>query len=130
MVEGSARAVRGTRRSHRRAAACGDAAGPREISREPSRACFRVKFESRSDRARRLYMNNDLSKHSRGSAAGDIITAILLLGLIGLGAYLWLGKRSAQESTPGAASTQTAPATQEADGDAPTPIEPVDGTPA
>jgi NitT/TauT family transport system substrate-binding protein len=75
-------------------------------------------------------MNKYLSKHSRGSAAGNIITAILLLGLIGLGAYLWLGKKSAQEGTPGAASTQTAPPSQEADGDAPAPIEPVDGTPA
>ena len=75
-------------------------------------------------------MNNHLSKHSRGSAAGNIITAILLLGLIGLGAYLWLGKKSAQEGAPGTAATQTAPAPQEADGDAPAPIEPVDGTPA
>jgi NitT/TauT family transport system substrate-binding protein len=75
-------------------------------------------------------MSTYLNKHRvRGSAAGNIITAVLLLGLIGLGAYLWLGKKSAQEGTPTAAS-ETAPAPAEADGDAPTPIEPVDGTPS
>ena len=76
-------------------------------------------------------MNRVLQKKlSRGSAAGNIITAILLLGLIGLGAYLWLGKKSAEPGTPGESTAQTAPATPDADGDAPVPIEPVDGTPS
>ena len=74
-------------------------------------------------------MNKTLvRKFARGSAAGNIITAILLLGLIGLGAYLWLGKKSAPtESTTTAA--QPAPGSPDADSDAPIPIEPVDGTP-
>jgi NitT/TauT family transport system substrate-binding protein len=67
----------------------------------------------------------------RGSAAGNIITAILLLGLIGLGAYLWLGKKSAdQGATPTAQNGQPGAATDASDGDAPTPIEPVTGTPS
>jgi NitT/TauT family transport system substrate-binding protein len=67
----------------------------------------------------------------RGSAAGNIITAILLLGLIGLGAYLWLGKKSAEQSaTPAAQNGQPSAATDASDGDAPTPIEPVTGTPS
>ena len=32
----------------------------------------------------------------RGSAAGNIITLLLILGLLGLGAYLWLGKKPAE----------------------------------
>ena len=76
-------------------------------------------------------MNDVLKKKvSRGSAAGNIITAILLLGLIGLGAYLWLGKKSAETGAPGESTAQQAPATPDADGDAPVPIEPVEGTPA
>jgi NitT/TauT family transport system substrate-binding protein len=67
---------------------------------------------------------------ARGSAAGNIITLVLLLGLIGLGAYLWLGKKPSGES---AATTSNQPAStgpaEAADGDAPAPIEPVDGTP-
>jgi NitT/TauT family transport system substrate-binding protein len=77
-------------------------------------------------------MNKYLSKHrSRGSAAGNIITAVLLLGLIGLGAYLWLGKKPAETGTTGTPTTanETNAPTQP-DGDAPTPIEPVDGTPS
>jgi NitT/TauT family transport system substrate-binding protein len=62
--------------------------------------------------------------HARGSAAGNMITLLLLLGLIGLGAWLWLGKKPADTQS----GTQTSsPAA--ADGDAPAPIEPVDGTP-
>jgi NitT/TauT family transport system substrate-binding protein len=67
---------------------------------------------------------------SRGSAAGNIITAILLLGLIGLGAYLWLGKESAEPGSPTSSTAEKAPAAPDADGDAPVPIEPVDGTPS
>jgi NitT/TauT family transport system substrate-binding protein len=67
---------------------------------------------------------------ARGSAAGNIITLLLLLGVIGLGLYLWLGKKPTAESdagvVPGTATTQSASAP---DGEAPTPIEPVDGSP-
>lgn len=64
----------------------------------------------------------------RGSAAGNIITVILLLGLIGLGAYLWLGKKSENDGSSSAGEGSSAVA--QSDGDAPTPIEPVDGTPS
>jgi len=67
---------------------------------------------------------------SRGSAAGNIITLVLLLGLIGLGAWLWLGKKPAADSaSTGNPTTSTSTPAAPADGDAPTPIEPVDGTP-
>src|SRR5687768_3180886 len=67
---------------------------------------------------------------SRGSAAGNIITLLLLVGIIGLGVYLWLGKGAKDEptaATPGSPATTAAKA--EPDGDAPVPIEPVVGTP-
>jgi NitT/TauT family transport system substrate-binding protein len=70
------------------------------------------------------------TKKLRGSAAGNVITAILLLGLIGLGAYLWLGKKSAEPGSPTTSSAETAPAAPDADDDAPVPIEPVEGTPS
>lgn len=62
---------------------------------------------------------------ARGSAAGNMITLLLLLGLIGLGAYLWLGRKPAEQAPAGAATSSPAAT----DGDAPAPIEPVDGTP-
>jgi NitT/TauT family transport system substrate-binding protein len=66
----------------------------------------------------------------RGSAAGNIITVLLLVGIVGLGLWLWLGKKdeaapAADGTSPPAAST---PAGQD-EGDAPQPIEPVTGTP-
>ncbi|MGH7336297.1 MAG: hypothetical protein ACREI7_01845, partial [Myxococcota bacterium] len=70
--------------------------------------------------------------HARGSAAGNIVTILLLLGVIGLGVYLWLGRDPAEQSaaTPTPEGGQSAPAAQsEPDGAAPTPIEPVVGTP-
>jgi NitT/TauT family transport system substrate-binding protein len=48
----------------------------------------------------------------RGSAAGNIITIVLLVGIIGLGAWLWLGRKSDPVAS-----------------DTPEPIEPVTGTP-
>ena len=65
---------------------------------------------------------------ARGSAAGNLITLVFFLALIGLGAYLWLGKKPADESASATAQTTAKPA--EPDGDAPVPIEPVEGTPA
>jgi NitT/TauT family transport system substrate-binding protein len=71
---------------------------------------------------------------SRGSAAGNILTLLLLLGIVGLGAWLWLGRDSAEPaaSPSGQQNSQTsAPASGVAapEGDAPSPIEPVVGTP-
>lgn len=71
----------------------------------------------------------------RGSAAGNIITLLLLVGIIGLGIYLWLGKKGGDgtESASSTAGTQTSQTTGKAksdDGGAPTPIEPVTGTPS
>lgn len=72
----------------------------------------------------------------RGSAAGNIITAILLLGIIGLGLWLWLGRKDESVPTsasgPASAGQTQAPvdgAVSPPEGDAPTPIEPVTGTP-
>jgi NitT/TauT family transport system substrate-binding protein len=76
----------------------------------------------------------DRRRAERGSALGNVITLLLLVGLIGLGVYLWLGQQGsgdrggppAQERTanddPGERPAQRA-------GAAPEPIEPVDGTP-
>ncbi|MES1263995.1 MAG: hypothetical protein ABUL69_06530, partial [Peristeroidobacter soli] len=72
-------------------------------------------------------------RYSRGSAAGNIITLLLLVGIIALGAWLWLNKKEEPKST-GQAQNSSAPAKSEdgiakPDGDAPVPIEPVTGTP-
>ena len=55
-----------------------------------------------------------------GSAAGNIVTLLLLLGIIGLGVYLWLGKGAKEQPTAAApAGTPAAAAKEAADGDAP-----------
>src|SRR5688572_11083569 len=74
-------------------------------------------------------------RFSRGSAAGNIITLLLLVGVVTLGAWLWLGKKdepkpageeqTASDSTPAKGEDTVA----KPDGDAPSPIEPVTGTP-
>jgi NitT/TauT family transport system substrate-binding protein len=66
----------------------------------------------------------------RGSAAGNIITVLLLVGIVGLGLWLWLGKKddttpAANGATPAGSSAEP---TQD-EGDAPQAIEPVTGTP-
>src|SRR5688572_30980457 len=71
---------------------------------------------------------------SRGSAAGNLITLLLLLGIVGLGAWLWLGKKSDPAETPSpSAETPSAQPPNSGvaapEGAAPTPIEPVVGTP-
>ncbi|HKR33916.1 MAG TPA: phosphate ABC transporter substrate-binding/OmpA family protein [Steroidobacteraceae bacterium] len=67
---------------------------------------------------------------SRGSAAGNLITLLLLIGIIGLGVWLWLGKGAKEQPTAATPASTTTPAGKaEADADAPVPIEPVDGTP-
>src|SRR5688572_20241306 len=72
---------------------------------------------------------------SRGSAAGNIITLVLLLGIVGLGAWLWLGRKSGSEGEKPAqtssrdSGTKATSGVAAPEGDAPTPIEPVVGTP-
>jgi NitT/TauT family transport system substrate-binding protein len=68
---------------------------------------------------------SQLPRAARGSAAGNIITVVLLLGLVGLGVYLWLGKEPAADGTQ--SGTASSVATQSSGG--PDPIEPVTGTP-
>lgn len=69
----------------------------------------------------------------RGSAAGNIITLVLLVGIIGLGVYLWLGKKGDDgaefANDSGTSTSQSSGKAAGGDGDAPTPIEPVTGSP-
>ena len=76
-------------------------------------------------------MNDFISRQRlRGAAAGNIITLLLLVGIIGLGVYLWLGKGTKEQPTAATpANSATAVDKAEPDGDAPVPIEPVVGTP-
>ena len=66
---------------------------------------------------------------ARGSAAGNIITLLLLVGIIGLGVWLWLGKGKDEPAAAAPGSPAATAAKAEPDGDAPVPIEPVVGTP-
>jgi NitT/TauT family transport system substrate-binding protein len=73
-------------------------------------------------------------RYARGSAAGNIITLLLLVGIVALGAWLWLGKKdepkaSGESQTSSAAQPGKGNAVAEPEGDAPSPIEPVIGTP-
>ena len=68
----------------------------------------------------------------RGNSAGTAITLMLIFSLIGLGAWLMLRDKKAADVPVDAATTQTLPDTPSntvVDGEAPTPIEPVDGLP-
>lgn len=68
----------------------------------------------------------------RGNSAGTAITLLLIFSLIGLGAWLMLRDKKAEQATVAASTTQTStdtPANRIVDGEAPTPIEPVDGLP-
>jgi NitT/TauT family transport system substrate-binding protein len=64
---------------------------------------------------------------SRGSAVGNILTALLIIGLIALGGWLVLKNRADRQS--GASAGDGRPAAVAPSGEAPTPIEPVTGTP-
>ena len=104
----------------------------------PTRACLGI-ARSRVDSFRTGVTFMRSLKLSRGSAAGNIITLVLLLGIVGLGAWLWLGKKSdpapdspAQTSSRGNDSGEASKpdaGVAAPDGDAPSPIEPVVGTP-
>jgi NitT/TauT family transport system substrate-binding protein len=70
-------------------------------------------------------------RFASGSALGNIITLVLLLGMVGLGAWLWLGRGSgdaADGATAAAGSTSSAEVGRP-EGDVPEPVEPVTGTP-
>jgi NitT/TauT family transport system substrate-binding protein len=62
----------------------------------------------------------------RGAAVGNILTVVLILALVGLGAWLVLRNRGAEAPAPAPGSNAPVSA---ASGDAPAPIEPVTGTP-
>ena len=74
-----------------------------------------------------------VSHRQRGSAAGNIITLLLLLGIVGLGAWLWLGKKDAPDppkvQLPPSRAATAVTAAAAGDSEAPQPIEPVTGTP-
>jgi NitT/TauT family transport system substrate-binding protein len=66
----------------------------------------------------------------RGSAFGNFLTLLLLVGLIGLGAYLYLRPKPGAEAPPGERTSQEAAGEEAAgEGERPAPIEPVSGTP-
>src|SRR5688572_13562698 len=67
------------------------------------------------------------SRLARGSALGNILTAVFIIALLGLGAWLVLKNRGENEAD--APGTDARPAATAPSGDAPTPIEPVTGTP-
>jgi NitT/TauT family transport system substrate-binding protein len=73
-------------------------------------------------------------RFARGSAVGNLITLLLLVGIVGLGAWLWLGKKDEPKAAVDPQKTGASqPARDESiarpEGDAPSPIEPVTGTP-
>ncbi len=67
-------------------------------------------------------------RRQNGSVAGNIITGLLLLGLVALGLWLWLGRDSGP-SADGRPDTGSAAGAVLAEGEPPTPVEPVTGTP-
>jgi len=67
------------------------------------------------------------ARHARGSAIGNILTALFLIALLALGAWLVLKNRGAKDAE--APASDARPAAAAPAGDAPTPIEPVTGTP-
>ena len=73
-------------------------------------------------------------RFARGSAVGNLITLLLLVGVVALGAWLWLGKKDDQKTADGSQTSSTSQTARETAvappaGDAPAPIEPVIGTP-
>jgi len=68
------------------------------------------------------------ARHARGSAIGNILTAVLIIALLGLGGWLVL-KNRASKGADAPVATDARPAATAPDGDAPAPIEPVTGTP-
>ena len=68
------------------------------------------------------------ARRARGSAIGNILTAVFIIALLALGGWLVLKNRGSKDAAaPSVADAR--PAAQAPDGDAPAPIEPVTGTP-
>jgi NitT/TauT family transport system substrate-binding protein len=68
----------------------------------------------------------------RGNSAGTAITLLLIVALIAMGAWLMLRDKKAPDAATDTPTAQTAadtPTNTVVDGDAPSPIEPVDGLP-
>ncbi|MBK6728813.1 MAG: OmpA family protein [Xanthomonadales bacterium] len=70
----------------------------------------------------------------RGNSAGTVLTLLLIFALLGMGAWLMLRDKKAPDADSAASTTQTQSPTSDGpapvvDGEAPTPIEPVDGLP-
>jgi NitT/TauT family transport system substrate-binding protein len=80
-------------------------------------------------RARHRQGERSTRAAARGSALGNLLTAILILALIGLGAWLVLKNRHAASDAASTSEASSQPAAEAPAGDEPTPIEPVTGTP-
>src|SRR6185295_2061675 len=65
---------------------------------------------------------------ARGSAIGNILTAVFIIALLGLGGWLVLKNRG-EKAADAPTANDSRPAAVAPAGDAPTPIEPVTGTP-
>jgi len=70
----------------------------------------------------------------RGNSAGTALTLLLIFALLGMGAWLMLRDKKAPDADSATSTTQTQSPTSDGpapvvDGEAPTPIEPVDGLP-
>lgn len=68
----------------------------------------------------------------KGNSSGTAITMILVVALLGLGGWLMFrdkGEKPAEDAPTAQQSGDTAPAKPQVDGDAPTPVEPVEGLP-
>ena len=71
----------------------------------------------------------------RGSAVGNVITVLLMLGVIGLGVWLFMRNQASRDqnahvsATPADSAPADTTAADEAAGEAPEPIEPAAGTP-
>jgi NitT/TauT family transport system substrate-binding protein len=68
------------------------------------------------------------ARRARGSAIGNILTAVFIIALLALGGWLVLKNRGSKDAAAPSA-TDSRPAAEAPAGDAPAPIEPVTGTP-
>ena len=76
-------------------------------------------------------MSRSTRRAMRGAALGNILTAVFIIALLGLGAWLVLKdkKEAPKQEGPTPSATSSLPAAKAPEGEAPTPIEPVAGTP-
>jgi len=65
----------------------------------------------------------------RGAALGNILTAVFIIALLALGAWLVLKDKKEPKEAATTAAPSSLPAAKAPEGEAPTPIEPVTGTP-